>query len=80
MNVRALRAMIAQDRTAGHIPFCIAANAGTTNTGTIDPLKELAMVAQRNRSGSTWMQRMADSSDSLNAEEHALVELSTRIL
>ena len=46
MNVRALRAMIAQDRTAGHMPFCIAANAGTTNTGTIDPLKELAMVTR----------------------------------
>jgi aromatic-L-amino-acid decarboxylase len=46
MNLTALRAMIAQDRTTGHIPFCIAANAGTTNTGTIDPLKDLAMVAQ----------------------------------
>jgi aromatic-L-amino-acid/L-tryptophan decarboxylase len=46
MNVSALRGMISQDRTAGYIPFCIAANAGTTNTGTIDPLKELATVAR----------------------------------
>jgi aromatic-L-amino-acid/L-tryptophan decarboxylase len=46
MNVRALRGMIAKDRTAGYIPLCIAANAGTTNTGTIDPLNDLAAVAQ----------------------------------
>jgi aromatic-L-amino-acid/L-tryptophan decarboxylase len=46
MSVRALRAMIAQDRDAGYIPLCIAANAGTTNTGTIDPLNDLAAVAQ----------------------------------
>jgi aromatic-L-amino-acid decarboxylase len=46
MNVRALRVMIAEDRAAGYIPLCIAANAGTTNTGTIDPLKELAAVAR----------------------------------
>jgi len=46
MNVRALRAMIAEDRSAGHIPLCIAANGGTTNTGAIDPLKELAAVAR----------------------------------
>jgi aromatic-L-amino-acid/L-tryptophan decarboxylase len=46
MDVRALRAMIVEDRAAGYIPFCISANAGTTNTGTIDPLKELAAVAR----------------------------------
>jgi aromatic-L-amino-acid/L-tryptophan decarboxylase len=46
MNVRALRAMIAEDRAAGYIPLCIAANAGTTNTGTIDPLNDVAAVAQ----------------------------------
>jgi aromatic-L-amino-acid decarboxylase len=38
--------MIVEDRAAGYVPFCIAANAGTTNTGTIDPLKELAAVAR----------------------------------
>jgi aromatic-L-amino-acid/L-tryptophan decarboxylase len=46
MNTSALRDAIAEDRAAGRIPFCIAANAGTTNTGTIDPLQELAEVAR----------------------------------
>jgi aromatic-L-amino-acid decarboxylase len=46
MDVRALRTMIVEDRAAGYIPFCISANASTTNTGTIDPLKELAAVAR----------------------------------
>jgi len=46
MKVGALRFAIARDRSAGRIPFCISANAGTTNTGTIDPLTQLAQVAR----------------------------------
>jgi aromatic-L-amino-acid decarboxylase len=45
MDLSALQAAIARDRAAGRIPFCISANAGTTNTGTIDPLPELAQIA-----------------------------------
>ena len=37
-----LRQAVAEDRAAGKQPFCVIANAGTTNTGAIDPLNELA--------------------------------------
>jgi len=37
-----LRRTIAEDRAAGKRPFCVIASAGTTNTGAVDPLDELA--------------------------------------
>src|ERR1051325_6216649 len=40
-----VRGAIAEDRAGGLRPFCIVANAGTTNTGAIDPLGELADLA-----------------------------------
>jgi len=38
MDVGQLRAAIAADRAAGLRPVCVAASAGTVNTGAIDPL------------------------------------------
>jgi aromatic-L-amino-acid decarboxylase len=37
-----LRAAVEADRAAGRVPFCVAATAGTTSTGAVDPLPELA--------------------------------------
>ncbi|MEL6269479.1 MAG: aminotransferase class I/II-fold pyridoxal phosphate-dependent enzyme [Chloroflexota bacterium] len=42
INLDELRAAIAEDRAAGKIPVCVVANAGTTNTGAVDPLHALA--------------------------------------
>ena len=42
IDVAALRARIAADRSLGHVPFCLVANAGTVNTGAVDDLEALA--------------------------------------
>lgn len=47
IDVDALGASIAQDRADGMVPFLIVGSSGTTNTGAIDPLDELADVAER---------------------------------
>lgn len=42
LSMAALKERIAADRLQGLVPFCVVANAGTTNAGAVDPLKELA--------------------------------------
>ncbi|MEP7028976.1 MAG: aminotransferase class V-fold PLP-dependent enzyme [Candidatus Eisenbacteria bacterium] len=51
LRVDALARMIEEDRAAGRRPFCVVANAGTTNTGAIDPLPE---ILERARAHGLW--------------------------
>lgn len=44
LDIAALQGRIARDRASGLRPFCVFANAGTTNTGSVDSLDELAML------------------------------------
>src|SRR3954451_22478487 len=44
MRVEALRGAIEADRGGGRTPLIVVANAGTTATGAVDPLRELAAV------------------------------------
>lgn len=46
MDIEALKAQIAADRAAGLRPVCVAASAGTVNTGAIDPLDAIADVCE----------------------------------
>ena len=45
MDLTALRNLIAEDKKAGNLPFLVVATVGTTDFGSIDPLKELAQIA-----------------------------------
>ena len=47
MDAVAAARMIAQDRAAGLRPFLLVVNAGTTDSGTVDPLSELGQLARR---------------------------------
>lgn len=42
LSLTDLRREVSADRATGKTPFCVIANAGTTNTGAVDPLPALA--------------------------------------
>ncbi len=52
MSIEALEERIAADRKAGLRPFLVVASAGTTDTGTVDPLPRVADVVSRE---SMWL-------------------------
>ncbi|MHA7863735.1 pyridoxal phosphate-dependent decarboxylase family protein [Flagellimonas marinaquae] len=46
-SVNKLKNCIAKDRLESLYPFCLIATAGTTNTGTVDPLVELGKICKK---------------------------------
>lgn len=47
ISLNRLSNAIAKDRLEGWTPICIIASAGTTNTGTVDPLEEISRICKR---------------------------------
>ncbi len=47
MNTALLEAAIQKDLDRGLLPFTVIASAGTTNTGSVDPLSEIAAICRR---------------------------------
>ena len=48
----AIAAAIERDRATGLAPWCVVATAGTTNTGAVDPLADVADLCERS---GTWL-------------------------
>ena len=46
MDPKALAEVVEADRAAGHHPFFVTATAGTTGIGVVDPVEELAAMAE----------------------------------
>ena len=49
MDSAALREAVVRDRAAGLLPFAVVASAGTTNTGSVDPLHPIADICRDER-------------------------------
>ncbi|KAF2182832.1 PLP-dependent transferase [Zopfia rhizophila CBS 207.26] len=51
-DVESLKKTVQNDRAKGLLPFAVVATCGATNTGSIDPLQDIADVAQKEK---LWM-------------------------
>jgi len=49
INTAKLKEAIREDMTTGYNPFMIIASAGTTDTGAIDPLEEIGVIAKQHK-------------------------------
>lgn len=47
LSINKLKNAIAKDKLEGLQPFCLIASSGTTNTGTVDPLEDLAAICRK---------------------------------
>ncbi len=52
MDMRALREAVQEDAASGRKPFAVVASAGSTNTGSVDPLEAIAALC---REQDMWM-------------------------
>jgi glutamate/tyrosine decarboxylase-like PLP-dependent enzyme len=48
MDTAALGSMIKEDREQGFSPWLVVASSGTTHTGAVDPISEIAAIAEKN--------------------------------
>lgn len=48
MDAEKLREAISDDKTAGHLPFCVVASVGTTSTTSVDDIEKIADICERN--------------------------------
>ena len=73
LPVADLEAAIAEDKAAGKRPFCVVATAGTTNTGAVDPLGQLADLCERE---GLWLHVDGAYGASACVTEHRKMELA----
>jgi aromatic-L-amino-acid decarboxylase len=49
MDIAALERAIDEDRKAGYRPFCVVPTTGTTSTGGVDPISQVADICEREK-------------------------------
>ncbi len=52
LSIDLLSQQVTEDKIDGKVPFCVVANAGTTNTGSVDPLLDLSSFC---RNDDLWL-------------------------